>query len=210
MQQKNWETTVCCFSREVVEHKLSVCHSISWTPLSCADFPVLLWDYPVALLPFFYFCPLNQRLQDLPPSIMVTVCQANLTSSTCQSGFCWSKREGNNQRRRPHSCCRSENSTHPNTPSLYFPRPSPSRSEISWKVGGHDLWRSLSSSVDMSELQLGIMRGCSLLRRAGQDVSLTPTASHLVTRFCLILCVCSPHELPKSIFNKHSCLEVAI
>lgn len=85
MLQKNWETTVCCFSREVVELKLSVCHSISWTPLSCADFPVLLWDYPVALLSLFYFCPLNQRLQDLPPSIMVIVCQANLTSSTCQA-----------------------------------------------------------------------------------------------------------------------------
>lgn len=186
--------------RWLVELKLSVCHSISWNAVELSWFSCL-----IVRLSCCPAVPLNQCLQDLPH---YGNCVPGKPYVQHLSGFCWSKREGNNQRGRLIATAVPKTAQIP-TP-LYYPWPSQSRSEISWKVGEHDLWRSLSSSVDMSELQLGIMRGCSLLRRAGRDVSLTPTPSHLGTRFCLILCVCSPHELLKSIFNKHSCLEVAI
>ncbi len=57
----------------------------------------------------------------------------------------------------------------------------------------------------MSELQQGIMRGLLTFAEGWTRQSLAPTPSHFT-----LLCARSPHELPKSIYNKYSCLEAAV
>lgn len=120
MLQKNWETTVCCFSREVVELKLSVCHSISWTPLSCADFPVLLWDYPVALLSLFLFLSFKPASARFAP-FYHGHCVSGKPYVQHLSGFCWSKREGNNQRWRLIPAAVPKTAHIPTPPPFIFP-----------------------------------------------------------------------------------------
>lgn len=77
----NWESVF--FSREVICQAQTICLS-----LYQLDGVKLYWFFCLTVrlscctaVPFFLFCPLNH----LPPSIMVTVCQANLMSSTCQA-----------------------------------------------------------------------------------------------------------------------------
>jgi len=72
------------FSREVIGWAQTICQNcLSLNQLDAVELS-WLWVCPVALLSLF-FCPLHQCLLDLPSSIMVTVCQANLTSRSCQA-----------------------------------------------------------------------------------------------------------------------------
>lgn len=188
----------------------SVCHSVCWTALSCGDFSVLLWDYPVALLSLFQFCPLNQCLQDLPPYIMVIVCQANVMSSTCQASAGVSVKVTTRENGSfPPPFRKQLTSRHP-------------RPLLSWAVS-EQIWDQLKGWRPWS-LEISLQLSGHVRAPAGHNEGLLTSATGwtrrkphaysftLHTCFCLILCVCvcSPHELPKSIYNKHCCLEAAI
>jgi len=80
----------------LVELKLSartVCHSISWMPLSCPDCE----SVQLPCCPFFLsFTPVSARFA----LFYYGHCVSGKPYVQKLSGFCWSKREGNNQRGR--------------------------------------------------------------------------------------------------------------